>query len=267
MNFQQNYLIGNYALDQAEGQVSDYSNGAFLSLYDFFMKGIDTKKVEENGVKDECIKILNSVIKQIENIQKSDTMQSGGYDIKGTLEEKYGKGLEKQKEELQTVIGNFGATEEEKKDLGETMDNIEKAAEASELDNMEDRGEAIGEIDESEKKENDQIYHELASANSQSDSLDEAMGDAEAFLNKGEQVFNDSDLQNFSNKIYNILLTVGIIVAVIMGGILGLKLMTETGPEGKAEVKKLLVPYVAGCIIVFGGFAIWKIVVIVLSSI
>ena len=69
------------------------------------------------------------------------------------------------------------------------------------------------------------------------------MGDAESFVNSGNSgdVISTSDLQQFSQSLYNILLTIGIIIAVIMGGILGIKFMTEA-PEGKAEVQKLLVP-------------------------
>ncbi len=38
------------------------------------------------------------------------------------------------------------------------------------------------------------------------------------------------------------------------------------GAEGKAEVQKALVPYVIGCVVIFGAFAIWKIVVTVLQG-
>lgn len=31
------------------------------------------------------------------------------------------------------------------------------------------------------------------------------------------------------------------------------------GAEGQAKVKEMLVPFVVGCIVVFGGFAFWKI--------
>ncbi len=113
---------------------------------------------------------------------------------------------------------------------------------------------------------NDQIYHKIGiNTTDTSHSLDDAMGDAESFVNSGNSVISTSDLQQFSQSLYNILLTIGIIIAVIMGGILGIKFMTEA-PEGKAEVKKLLIPYVVGCVIVFGGFTIWKIVVIVLGN-
>ena len=51
-----------------------------------------------------------------------------------------------------------------------------------------------------------------------------------------------------------------------MGAILGIKLMIS-GIDEKAEVKKLLIPYVVGCIIIFGGFGIWKLVVTILQSV
>ena len=37
--------------------------------------------------------------------------------------------------------------------------------------------------------------------------------------------------------------------------------------EEKAEVKKMLIPYIVGCIVVFGGFGIWKLVVNILQGI
>ena len=36
--------------------------------------------------------------------------------------------------------------------------------------------------------------------------------------------------------------------------------------EEKVKVKETLIPYVAGCIIIFGAFTIWKVVVEVLKS-
>ena len=65
---------------------------------------------------------------------------------------------------------------------------------------------------------------------------------------------------------YNILLAVGVAVAVIVGAIIGIKLMVAPIEE-KAEAKKLLVPYVAGCVVVFAGFGIWQLVVTILQGI
>ena len=92
--------------------------------------------------------------------------------------------------------------------------------------------------------------------------------DADKFLNSGNTPSStfSASLQNFSKTIYNIMLTIGIFLAVIIGGIIGIKLMVSSASE-KAEAKKLLVPYVVGCVVVFGGFGIWKLVVTILQGI
>lgn len=68
-----------------------------------------------------------------------------------------------------------------------------------------------------------------------------------------------------SNTIYSILLAIGIVIAVIVGLLLGMKFITG-GIEEKAEVKAMLVPYIVGCVVLFGAFTIWKIVVDILQS-
>lgn len=97
-------------------------------------------------------------------------------------------------------------------------------------------------------------------------SLEDMISDADKFINAGNSEISQTSLSNFSKTMYNILLSVGIVVAVIVGALIGIKLMTSSIEE-KAEAKKLLVPYVVGCVIVFGGFAIWKLVVTILESI
>ena len=91
------------------------------------------------------------------------------------------------------------------------------------------------------------------------------MNDADKFINQGEIKYKDS-LSDVSNTIYNILLTIGVVIAVLVGAIMGIKLMLASVEE-KAEVKKLLIPYVVGCIIIFGGFGIWKLVVTILQGV
>ncbi len=75
----------------------------------------------------------------------------------------------------------------------------------------------------------------------------------------------EEKLQEMSETLYNVLLVIGIILAVIIGLILGIKFMTGSIEE-KVKVKETLIPYVAGCIIIFGAFTIWKVVVEVLKS-
>lgn len=103
--------------------------------------------------------------------------------------------------------------------------------------------------------------------NSASTSLDDMMNDADNFVSSsGDVQYDQSALQNFSSSIYNILLTVGVAVAVIVGAILGVKLMLSSVEE-KADTKKMLVAYAVGCLIVFGGFGIWRLVITILEGI
>lgn len=73
-------------------------------------------------------------------------------------------------------------------------------------------------------------------------------------------IINETQLQETSNFMYKLLLAIGIIVMFIVGTILGIQFMIASA-EDKAEVKKALVPYVVGCIVIFGAFTIWSIVV------
>lgn len=99
-----------------------------------------------------------------------------------------------------------------------------------------------------------------------SDSKDTSISDifdgAKEFISKGEDVTQKQEdkLSETSNLVYNILLVMGIGVAVIVSGILGIKFMIGSVEE-KAQVKDQLIPFAIGCIVVFGAFGIWKIVV------
>lgn len=93
-------------------------------------------------------------------------------------------------------------------------------------------------------------------------------GGAQNFLNSGTNentVMDEDSFKNVSNVMYNILLAVGIVAAVIVGLIIGIKMMTGSSTQ-KAETKELLVPYIVGCVVIFGAFAIWKIVVEMLNA-
>ena len=102
---------------------------------------------------------------------------------------------------------------------------------------------------------------------SSSSSIDDVIEDGDSFISVGnvEKVKIDK-LQSFSSNIYNILLTIGGAVAVITGGLIGLRYMLGSVEE-KADIKSLMIPYVVGCVIIFGSFAIWKLVVTILQQI
>lgn len=102
---------------------------------------------------------------------------------------------------------------------------------------------------------------------STTDSIDGLISDSEKFLDKGENnKIKDESVQDFSKTIYNILIEISTFIAVLVGGIIGVKIMIASTEE-KAQVKELLVPYIIGCVVVFGAFGIWKLVVNILQNI
>jgi succinate dehydrogenase hydrophobic anchor subunit len=101
------------------------------------------------------------------------------------------------------------------------------------------------------------------SGSSSESSLSDVISGGDSFIQAGKNgsaQIDKGSLQNASSSIYNILLICGMIVAVLIGAILGIKFMIGSVEE-KAEIKAALVPFVIGCIVVFGAFGIWKIVV------
>ena len=96
----------------------------------------------------------------------------------------------------------------------------------------------------------------------------EVIGEGDTFIDIGENqgaVIQTDNLQAMSNSLYNILLVVGIIIAVAVGGVLGIKFMLGS-IDTQAEIKAMLVPYIAGCIVVFGAFVIWKVVLLIVQG-
>ncbi len=65
---------------------------------------------------------------------------------------------------------------------------------------------------------------------------------------------------NVGNQIIGIITTVGVVVAVIVLLVLGIKYMMGSASE-KAEYKKTMIPYLVGAILIFGASAITKVVV------
>ena len=81
---------------------------------------------------------------------------------------------------------------------------------------------------------------------------------------RNDAVFNQNTSVEGFLEIAGLLKGIGIFVAVGVGIILGIKFMLSTA-EGKAEIKKLLTPYIVGIIIVVGALLIWKIAIGILD--
>lgn len=94
-----------------------------------------------------------------------------------------------------------------------------------------------------------------------SHAIGDIMGEGKGFLDasNGENgVINNTVLKTTSDSIYNTLLAMAIIIAVIVAMVLGVQFMVAAADE-KAKIKEALMPFVVGCIIVFGSFTVWKV--------
>ena len=113
------------------------------------------------------------------------------------------------------------------------------------------------------------ILFNLFIPNAYAGPLQDIMNRAEGFVNNGENggnVINNDALKEGSNTLYNVLLVIGIAVAFIWGIVLGIQFITGSLGE-KADVKKNLIVYIIGCIIIFGAFGIWKLIATILQDV
>lgn len=98
--------------------------------------------------------------------------------------------------------------------------------------------------------------------------LENIMDSADEFVDEANDTANvkTSALQDFSNTFYGIFLAVATAVTVIVGIIIGIKYMVSSAGE-RANVKQMLVPYAVGCVVVYGSFGIWALVVSLLNNV
>lgn len=73
------------------------------------------------------------------------------------------------------------------------------------------------------------------------------------------------ELKDTRDNLYNVLVTLGVALSVIIGAIIGIKIMYGS-VEQQVKAKELLVPYVIGCVLIFGACGIWKLAVTVFSQ-
>lgn len=86
-------------------------------------------------------------------------------------------------------------------------------------------------------------------------------GDVANIFQKAEESDVDTgDMTTVAGNIVNIITWVGIIVAIIVLLVLGIKYMMGSAAE-KAEYKKTMIPYLVGAVLIFGASAIVQAVV------
>lgn len=89
------------------------------------------------------------------------------------------------------------------------------------------------------------------------------------FINQGKNsniALNTGGMKEIQDEIYNILLSLGIVVMVIVGAVLGITYMFGSIDQ-QVKVKETFIPYLIGCIVIFLAFGIWKLVVNIISTI
>ena len=102
-------------------------------------------------------------------------------------------------------------------------------------------------------------------------SLDGIFRAGDNFINEGKtesqknEAINYEEFRLTTNNIGSVLTTLGIVLAVIIGGILGIQIMWGS-IEQQVKAKEMIMPYVVGCIVIFGAFGIWKLAVTIFSQ-
>ena len=99
-------------------------------------------------------------------------------------------------------------------------------------------------------------------------SLTDILHSGQNFIDEGKSqnsAIDSVQLKNSSNSIYNILLGIGVILSVLVGAMLGIRIMWGS-IEQQTKAKEALMPYGIGCVVIFGAFAIWKLAVTVFSQ-
>ena len=117
----------------------------------------------------------------------------------------------------------------------------------------------------------------FATNNTTSLDLNSMFGVADNFIKEGKTTINTGDgttelninekeFKANSKKLFRVLFIIGVAATLIAGGFLGIKFMIVSAEE-KAKIKEMLVPYIAGCIVIYGAFGIWRLTMLFLQGI
>ena len=104
------------------------------------------------------------------------------------------------------------------------------------------------------------INHSMAS-------ISDVITDGDSFIAAVDDsiTIDNTKLKNTSQFVYRLLFVIGMSAAVIVGAVLGVQFMMGSVEE-KSKIKESLIPFLIGCIVIFGAFTIWSIVVNIASK-
>ena len=93
---------------------------------------------------------------------------------------------------------------------------------------------------------------------------------AASWLSVGSQGKVTSGIESTANStvgdLAGILFAIGVLIAIVATVILGIKFMTASASEQKAEVKKKAIIVAVGVFVLFASLLIWQVVIGALSS-
>lgn len=83
---------------------------------------------------------------------------------------------------------------------------------------------------------------------------------------KGDGKVETSSLTTVGNNVVTIINVVGIVIAVIILLIIGIKYMIGSASE-KAEYKKTMIPYIVGAVLIFAGTTLVRVIYSLANSV
>ena len=83
---------------------------------------------------------------------------------------------------------------------------------------------------------------------------------------KGDGKVETSSLTTVGNNVVTIINVVGIVIAVIILLIIGIKYMIGSASE-KAEYKKTMIPYIVGAVLIFAGTSLVRVIYSLANSV
>lgn len=100
----------------------------------------------------------------------------------------------------------------------------------------------------------------IISNNVQALSLNEIFSKSDDFLNVEKSPIDLSSINTLIGSLFSIGVGMGILIAVIITSVLGVKFILAS-PTEKAEIKETLIPLFIGTIVMAGSYGIWKLAV------
>ena len=85
-------------------------------------------------------------------------------------------------------------------------------------------------------------------------------------VENGGQNVNGTAIQNIGGNVVTIVQVVGIVIAIVILLVIGIKYMIGSAEE-KAEYKKTMIPYIVGAVLIFAGTSIVRVIYSMTSQI